>query len=65
MQILSVILVLAGLYLAVVHMPPLPLNHEEIGLGTMHQAHTIIGVVLIVAAAVVFWLGRRRASTAA
>ncbi len=65
MQILSIVLVLAGLYMTLAHTPPLPLNHEAIGLGAMHQAHTIIGIVLLVAAAVVFWLGRRRASIAA
>ena len=61
MQILSVVLVLAGLYLVLDHRPPLPLNHETVGLGTMHSAHTIFGIILLVAAAVLFCLGRRRA----
>jgi len=64
MRILSVVLVLAGLYLVLDHTPPLPLNHEAVGLGSMHTAHTVIGVVLLVAAAVVFWLGRRNARVA-
>ncbi len=64
MQILSIVLVLAGLYLALDHTPPLPLSHEAIGLGTMHPAHTVFGVILLVAAGVVFWLGRRRKASA-
>jgi len=65
MRILSIGLVLAGLYMVFDHAPPLPLNHEAIGLGTWHTAHTIFGVILLVAAVVVFWLGRRKASARA
>lgn len=64
MRILAVVLLLAGLYLMFVHTPPLPLNHEAVGLGTTHDAHTMFGVILLVAAAVVFWLGRRRRASA-
>ena len=65
MRILSIVLVLAGLYMVFVHAPPLPLNHEAVGLGTMHDTHTMFGVILLIAAAVVFWLGRRRRAPAA
>lgn len=44
------VLVLAGLYFLIVHTAPLPLNHEEIGLGTNHVAHSIFGIVLLVGA---------------
>lgn len=64
MRILSIVLVLAGLYMAFDHTPPLPLNHEAIGLGAMHAAHTIFGVILLIAGVVVFWLGRRRRASA-
>ena len=64
MRILAVVLLLAGLYMVFVHAPPLPLNHEAVGLGTTHDAHTMFGVILLVAAAVVFWLGRRRGASA-
>ena len=64
MRILAVVLLLAGLYMAFVHAPPLPLNHEAVGLGTMHDAHTMFGVILLIAGVVVFWLGRRRSASA-
>lgn len=64
MRLLFIVLVLAGLYMVLDHTPPLPLNHETIGLGTMHAAHTVFGAILLIAAVVVFWLGRRRRASA-
>ena len=54
MRALAVVLVVAGLYLLLVHSPPLPLNHEDIGLGKTHLAHSVFGVVALVGA-VVLW----------
>ena len=64
MRIMAIVLVLAGLYMAFDHTPPLPLNHEEIGLGALHTAHTVFGAILLIAGVVVFWLGRRRKAAA-
>ena len=44
------VLVVVGLYFVIFHTDPLPLNHEAIGLGKQHAAHTIFGIVLLVAA---------------
>lgn len=54
MKVLAVILIVAGLYLLLDHAPPFPLNHEDIGLGKTHLAHSIFGVVALIAAAVVW-----------
>lgn len=59
---LAVVLVIAGLYLLLDHAPPFPLNHEDIGLGDMHLAHSVFGVVALIGA-VVLW--RRSSRTAA
>ena len=37
------------------HYPPLPLNHEQIGLGVNHMMHRIVGVIFLVSAVLVFW----------
>ena len=55
-------LVIAGIYLLLVHSPPLPLNHEDIGLGKTHLAHSVFGVVALIGA-VVLW--RRSSKTTA
>lgn len=58
---LIAVLVAAAIYFLVFHTDPLPLNHEAIGLGTLHLAHDAIGVVLL-AVAGVFWWSARKAS---
>ncbi len=52
---LVVVLVIPGLYLLVFHKPPLPLNHEDVGLGMFHTVHDVIGVVLLAIAGVIVW----------
>ncbi len=44
---LVAILIIIGLYFLIDHVNPLPLNHEAIGLGTLHIAHAVFGIVLI------------------
>jgi drug/metabolite transporter (DMT)-like permease len=53
-KVVAVILIVAGLYLLLDHSPPFPLNHEDIGLGKTHLAHSVFGVVALIAAAVVW-----------
>jgi hypothetical protein len=63
MRAVIVILLIAGLYMLLAHMDPIPLNHEAIGLGTTHNAHSVIGLVLLVGAiGLWFWDRRRRAA---
>jgi hypothetical protein len=63
MRAIIAILLIAGLYMLFAHMDPIPLNHEAIGLGTMHNTHSVIGIVLLVGAiALWFWDRRRRAA---
>lgn len=59
MRWLIIVLAIAGLYLLIVHSPPLPLNHEDIGLGKTHIAHSVIGLVLLAGAVFLWWRGRR------
>lgn len=47
---LFVVLVLVGLYFTVWHFPPLPFNHQDVGLGKFHAGHAIFGIVLLAAA---------------
>lgn len=54
MRALAVVLIVAGLYLLLDHAPPFPLNHEDIGLGKTHLAHSVFGVVALIGA-VVLW----------
>ena len=54
MRVLAVVLLMAGLYLLLDHAPPFPLNHEDIGLGKMHLAHSVFGVVALIGAVVVW-----------
>ena len=54
MKVVAVILIVAGLYLLLDHSPPFPLNHEDIGLGKMHLAHSVFGVVALIGAVVVW-----------
>lgn len=58
-QAFIVILVLVGLYLLLDHTDPLPLDHETIGLGANHMAHSLFGIVLFVVAGSVWWKGRK------
>ncbi len=44
------ILVILGLYFALFHTAPFPVNHEAIGLPPLHTVHTIFGAALLVAA---------------
>ncbi len=50
-----VVLLLLGVYMLTDHYPPLPLNHEQIGLGVNHMMHRIVGVIFLVSAVLVFW----------
>lgn len=54
-SIVTVVLALAGLYFLLVHRAPLPFNHEAIGLGTNHMAHSVFGVILLVGAGYIWW----------
>jgi membrane protease YdiL (CAAX protease family) len=54
------IVVLAGLYFVVWHTPPLPGNHEDVGLGKTHLAHDVIGVALLAVAGYVWWSARKK-----
>lgn len=58
---LVVVLVIPGLYFLVFHKPPLPLNHEDVGIGNLHTVHDIIGIVLLALAGIVVWRARRTA----
>ncbi len=58
--VLIAVLVIAGLYFVIDHTPPLPLNHEAVGLGTNHMVHTIVGVVLFVVAGAIWWQGKSK-----
>ena len=60
MRIAIVVLVVVGLYLLLDHVPPLPLNHEDIGLGKTHIPHAVAGIVLLAGAAWLWRRGRRR-----
>jgi hypothetical protein len=59
--VVTVVLVVAGLYFVLFHTDPLPANHEAVGLGTFHIAHDVIGVVLFAAAGFIVWRGRKAA----
>jgi len=59
-NLLLAALVIVGLYFLVVHYPPLPFNHEELGLGVNHNFHSVVGVVILVVAGFVLWKGRRK-----
>lgn len=54
-----IVLVLLGVYFVFIHRDPLPLNHEAIGLGTNHLAHSIFGIILFVIAGFVWRKGRK------
>lgn len=58
---LLIVLVVAGVYFLLFHQDPFPLNHEAVGLGKgeMHVYHDVIGIVLLVAAAILVWRSRR------
>ena len=56
----AIVLVVVGLYLLLVHSPPLPLNHEDIGLGKMHLAHSVFGVVALIGAGVLWRRSSRK-----
>ena len=45
-----VVLVVLGIYFRLWHVPPLPGNHEDIGLEKQHVVHAVIGVVLLIGA---------------
>lgn len=60
MRALAIALVVVGLYLVLFHSDPLPLNHEAIGLGKLHLAHTAFGLVALIGA-VFAWRRSRRA----
>jgi hypothetical protein len=62
---LIVICSIAGVYFVLFHKAPLPLNHESVGLGTLHFVHDIIGVVLLGIAGLIWWRSRRSRQTVA
>ncbi len=49
-QAVVAILAVAGVYMAAWHTPPLPFNHEAIGLPPFHAVHAIIGLILLAGA---------------
>ena len=51
---------IVGLWFALDHTDPWPLNHETLGLGDLHLAHTAIGIVML-AAAFYVWRAKTRA----
>ncbi len=54
------VLFIVGIYFLVWHYPPLPGNHESIGLDSsysVHIVHAVVGIVLIIGAVLI----RRRA----
>ena len=59
-QIVVIVLIIAGLYFLLDHTDPIPLNHEAIGLGANHMAHSLFGIVLFVIAGFVLWKGRKK-----
>jgi hypothetical protein len=58
-----VLLIVVGLYLLIDHKPPMPFNHEDMGLGEVHLAHNILGVVALAGAAFIVWRSRRSRKT--
>ena len=54
MRTVAIVLVIVGLFLLLDHVPPFPLNHEDLGLGKTHIAHAVIGLVAL-AGAVLLW----------
>lgn len=56
---LFVVLVITGVYMLVFHADPLPANHEDIGLGSVHALHDIIGFALLGTAGLVWWRSKR------
>jgi glucose uptake protein GlcU len=54
-QLSIIVLILAGLYFLIDHKAPLPLNHEAIGLGINHIAHSAFGIILFIAAGYLWW----------
>ena len=53
------VLLIASLYLVFFHTPPLPLNHEAVGLGTNHLLHSIFGVILAIISGLLWFTGRK------
>ena len=64
-RITAVVLGIVGLYLDLWHSAPLPFNHFQVfgrDFGSQHSIHSIIGLVLIVAAAWL-WMQARKATS--
>ncbi len=59
-----VVFAIAGLYSLLFHQDPLPLNHEAVGLGTLHFVHDVVGIVLIGIAGFLWWRSQRDARAA-
>jgi len=59
-NLIIIVLVIAGLYFVFDHTDPLPLNHEAIGLGVNHIAHSIFGIVLFIPAGFLWFTGRNK-----
>ena len=59
-QLIIIVLILVGFYFLIDHRAPLPLNHEAIGLGTNHMAHSIFGILLFIAAGYLWFKGRSK-----
>lgn len=61
-QAVLVILIVLGLYFLLAHRPPLPFNHEVVGLGTNHGAHSLFGLVFLVVGGFAWAKGRKKAA---
>ncbi len=57
---LVAILFVAGLYFALDHRPPLPFNHEVVGLGANHLMHTVFGIVLLAIIGVIWFMNMKK-----
>lgn len=56
-----IVLVIVGFYFLLWHIPPLPGNHEDIGIGRDHVVHAVVGIVILIGAALVLLRIRRGA----
>ena len=54
-QLIIIVLILAGLYFLIDHKAPLPLNHEAIGFGINHIAHSAVSIILFIPAGYLWW----------
>lgn len=63
-RVAAVVIGIIGLYLNIWHGNPLPFNHRAVfgpEYGNMHYIHSIVGLVLLIAAAWLWFQSRRTA----